>query len=650
MGLPINRRKRTVEVKVQATDLISVATNLPREDAEKYKILAARYHRRYSEFFYTIKQLFEENNEQSYRSRLTDVSDALDTFGREAREFGNHPLTKKVSSSITPSTAFLSMPYIGRLLNRLREEDTEARMKKLVEERFFSAYGYRAQSNHDFSDIMNKLRLAKFVGLHSGLPSRLRRILTHLERIEENGGSEAAISFLTAFTRVLPRKTPTGTDYLPAYFIDQLSRTNDIALAALFQIYERFGFVDRYASLGKMGAVTLNTALQQESSRFARYRMQNSLNFIRPVLLVDELKDLSDDINIATLSTLVRTSPIGKRNYIFKTLLKNPSYVSGFENLSPAIAPEVYTAFLMGYGDIPITINGRETSVFDIVNETASKNKSGAAWLVRNPSIWTSPDLSAKVKELQTIKEKPEVTYTKRRRERVGWFDVIFSADHPLRPLVRTVYQRLSPLGGEHRLKQVPQEKLKQFCDQVQEIPKPLLVHLVRDPELFEAYLERLDDGALFERFERIALEGGNLYRELYDELKPPSSKNPMLSALNHVFGMVDEQLPEPGNNRYGQIVVWGDLKEVQKREIQVAVDSTKLIFVNPLTEAKRLPDTDAVLFVTGRGVSHGQYYSAKGHYKRLLGTDVYHISRQVGSSSIIRYIRNIQQSAQRAA
>jgi hypothetical protein len=635
------KKKFKLHIHQIVRDMVGASEGASRE----YVRGVAELKRQYSNLGYAVGRLFEPDD--NYAVRLNLASEQLDRFEKQIKDFTSDPTVRAIFRETAPPHARIPFfSFVHHYIRRSHRSAMAERYRELINQRLLSKYGGQVK-NYNASQIVNTFESAEWAVRQKELFFPLRKLFRQLEYISREGGSDVARLYIESVALFLPRHRQISPNNLPLFFLDTLSSVPNFILniAGLA--------MPSYVTLGKIGAARLYGILHEEDRSFQMYPMQRAINLTKPLKMQQEGQFLlSSGINLDTVATLVETLQIGRRNYGFSVLVKNPAYVTAFESLRAHLDARTYMSFLLDYGGITIAVNVQQTPMVDVVNEAVKKNMSGAVQLVRDPTLLTDGNLDGFLQAPQTADSKKDVVKSREkveskptpayaRRERVSWFDMMFPEYHPLRYLVEPAYQQLVGLGGEHRLKDVPIGKLEVFCEEIQELPTPVLVHLIRDNDLFDAYLQKLEDQTLLQKLQEPPKEG-NLYRHLRQALHPP--EHPVVSAAKRVAdieGNEQEYLSNSGSG-YRRIVVWGELTSEQQQRISSAIgDEANIVFVD--ASAKNFPHADAAFFVKPRG-GHLNYSRAYTFYRND-GTDIYNQRRHVGSTSLIAGIRNIQRA-----
>lgn len=643
-------KNRTRTIKVKATiEHAREAVGISESKAEHYQELIRRYTLGYNTLVSVLGKLFTETSEEMYPLRLEEVRKSVDTFEKETHKFNDDPTVKTILKRTRPRLQWL--PFIGSYIRRSNRKELKSRIEELIERNVRKRYSRQGKNvenfNFDASRLVYQLELAEWGKIQDKLPRRLRVLLNRLDSIVREGSGGAARAYINGFTSTFQRLGYVSPDNQPLFLLDILPRLRQLDM--FLEYLGARGMVPEYSFLSKTGAVRLFELLNEEDRSFAKYRFHRGLSFFKPMFINGKLAAFAKSgKNITSLTELVRSLPLGRRNAGFRMVLKTPLYADLYEMTRLQLTPREYIEFAFDYGNIPINFKGEKTSVIQLIKDVVEKNTFGASLLMKNPNLLFSSGLDSFLQELPVPATQPALVSNLRQepisinnvpKKKIGWFDVLFSEDNPLRGSASRVYQKLRGLGLEYRLKQVPKEQLETFCYQVLELPLPLLSPLLRDDVLFEAYVGNLGDVTLLEKLDEVAKSGRNLYRNLYTTLRPPEGK--LLSLANRVGIREEKPAADLGRNGgYRRIVIWGDLKSTQKREIQASInDGAEIIFLD--ASAKSFPMADAVFFVKPRG-GHSDYNRAADVYQKR-GIDMYHERRHVGSKSLVNGIYSIQ-------
>ncbi|MBI4009765.1 MAG: hypothetical protein HY361_01025 [Candidatus Aenigmarchaeota archaeon] len=658
------QRQRREKLRFSPAQVISDVYRISERKSKSFLENANDYRKSYLTLVSAVGHLFREDSDARYKSALDFVHLQLERYERELEEFTSDPTVKTIERKTKPSTALIRLltpllliprlgTELGNYIRQAKRNSMSEEIRTSVEKRFSH---YRSTVNVNppaIEGIKDTLEIAEFGMMQRKLPTLLRKLLEQLNDISESGGGAAARLYLTELTSVLPSLTIIPRSNLPLFLVDNLPRIGR-SYSSLQRLLNLPYASEAFKKLGESNAIKLYEMLYVDKGK-PKPRWRALMDFYNARYVSEVLDSLKDGVNPSVVAHLISTLPLERRHYGFDMLLKHPQYAIAFEGLGDWTSPKEYMIFLLDYADIPVALNGKVTPIFEIVNEVTHTNKSGAAWLIRNPSIWTDDGLDDLLEELKRppapVSEQPapqqapeqkeeKTTLTSRPTRRVNWLDMVISPDNPQRPLVDSTYRRLAMSQTEHRLKYVPREQLEQFCQRIQVLPTPVLTLITRDDALFNRYLSRLEDDQLHERLQDVPTEE-NLYKVLIRELQIKESR--VLTLISFAAnGKKEEPSPTSVNGKYRRIAIWGDIKSEQQQSIQAAVNGTDLIFVHPSTDVDRVPYSDAVIVISRRGVSHGQYEGAKEVY-RGRGADVYHLSRQVGVKSIANAVRNIQ-------
>ncbi|MBI2545495.1 MAG: hypothetical protein HYW22_02810 [Candidatus Aenigmarchaeota archaeon] len=560
--------------------------------------------------------------DDSYSARIAKVRTRLYDFAESGARVLEDPIVVKLDG-ITHGW-YSNVPILGHMIEdrKLKRELGSATRRTL---------GKRGRTIPlaDFEDAVDNdarnLVVGSWVREQRNVIRPLEILLGQLDDLNERGGGESANRYMKKFVYLF--STAPAVRWLDeaGRMMHSMSNPRSKTLMGINKDQ-----INIYANLGSSGAIGLYDLVDSDNSILPRNRVRLVVDFTWSAIRADDYvqKLRQHDIPIGVATELVGALPVGQRRYGLNLLLQKPEYVDLYRRIG--VDPSVYMSFIRDYADI--SISNTPNTVFDIVNKISQESSTAAVNAIINPDLVTrySPE---------------EIVEMYQQAKRIGkkqWFDLMYAEDDPIHDSVIAANRKLKEIGMAYRLKQVSTAQMGDFCNDVLQLPLPLLRSLLGNDSVFQGYVSRIGPRTLDE-LKRIALDGGNTYANLVGKFAPHENQSEgIVRRLFDLSRSEEQQAYEKITGGYKSIVIFGNFKPVQQQEIRQRVreyNVGELIFVNP---SERHPKYGEAVVLVGARSPHSDLARAENYYRGK--TDVYkYAGNQVGAKAIADIIRNVQ-------